>query len=159
MFVVWDTLVCQPHPCSHILRSTHEFAAYTMNVEHQKKLSAFRFRNGQEAQFVPTGIPILQFASKPNGIVTHASQRIHCNRLFAKQWRIRPPGLNLGCPAPLSAKHRDFSHAAGLQLLQLTSLKDQFKLCLVQNKTKFCARTQRKMKSFHDNQYMPKFYF
>ena len=36
----WDTLVCQPHPCSHILRSTHESTAYTMNGEHQKKVES-----------------------------------------------------------------------------------------------------------------------
>ena len=88
MFVV----VCQPHPCSHILRSTHEFAAYTMNGEHQKKLRAICFRKDREAKFVLTSIPILQSASKPNGIVTHAAQWIHCNRPFAKWWRIRPPG-------------------------------------------------------------------
>ena len=88
----WDTLVCQPHPCSHILRSTHEFATYTMNGEHQKKLRAFRFRNDREAQFVPTGISILRYAATPNGIVTHAAQQTHCNRPFAKWWRIRPPG-------------------------------------------------------------------
>jgi len=113
----WDTLVCQPHPCSHILRSTHEFAAYTMNGEHQKKLRAIRFRKDRMAKFVPIGIPILQSAATPNGIVTHAAQRTHCNRPFAKRWRIRPPGLNLGRSAPLSAKRRDFSRAAGLQLL------------------------------------------
>ena len=88
----WDTLVCQPHPCSHILRSTHVFAAYTMNGEHQKKLRAIRFRKDQEAKFVPTGIPNLQSAATPKGIVTHAAQRMHCNRPFAKRWRIRPPG-------------------------------------------------------------------
>ena len=113
----WDTLVCQPHPCSHILRSTHEFAAYTMNGEHQKKLSAFRFRNGREAQFVPTGISILRSATTPNGIVTHEAQRTHCNRPFAKRRRIRPPSPSLGRPAPLSAKRRDLFRAAGLQHL------------------------------------------
>ena len=87
--------MCQPHPCSHILQSTHEFAAHTMNGEHQKKLRAFRFRKDREAEFVPTGIPILRSASTPNGIVTHAAQRTHCNRPFAKRWRIRPPGLTV----------------------------------------------------------------
>jgi hypothetical protein len=67
-----------------------------MNGEHQKKLRAISFRKDQEAKFVLTGIPILQSVSKPNGIVTHAAQWIHCNRSFAKRWRIRPPGLNLG---------------------------------------------------------------
>jgi len=113
----WDTLVCQPHPCSHILRSTHEFAAYTMNGEHQKKLRAIRFRKDREAKIVPTGISNLRSAVTPNRIVTYAAQRTHCNRLFAKQRKIRPPGLSLGRPAPLSAKCRDLSRAAGLQLL------------------------------------------
>ena len=105
------------HPCSHILRITHEFAAYTMNGEHQKKLRAIRFRKARKAKFVPTSIPILQSAVTPNGIVTHVAQQIHCNSPFAKRWRIRPPSLNLGCPAPLLAKRRGLSRAAGLQLL------------------------------------------
>ena len=100
----WDTLVCQPHPCSHILRSTHESRAHIMNGEHQKKLRAFRFRKDREAQFVLTDISILQSAVTPNGIVTHAAQRTHCNRPFAKRWKIRPPDLSLGRPVPLSAK-------------------------------------------------------
>ena len=91
----WDTLVCQPHPCSHILRSTHESISYITNGEHQKKLRAFRFRKDRGAQFVPTGIPILQSAAMPNGIVTHAAQRTHCNMPFSKRWRIRPPGLTV----------------------------------------------------------------
>ena len=113
----WDTLVCQPHPCSHILWSTHEFAAHTTNGQHQKKFRAIRFRKDREAKFVPTGIPILQSATTPNGIVAHAAQRTHGNRPFAKQWRIRSSGLSLGRSAPLSAKCRDLPHAAGLQLL------------------------------------------
>ena len=103
MFVV-RTHLCQPHPCSHILRSTHEFAAYTMNGEHQKKLRAIRFKKDRKAKFVSTRIPILQSAVTPNGIVTHAAQRTHGNMPFAKRWKIRSPDLSLGRPVPLSAK-------------------------------------------------------
>ena len=88
----WDTLVCQPHPCSHILRSTHESTAHATNGEHQKKLRAFHFRKDREAKSRPTDIPILWSATTPNWIATHAAQRTHCNRLFAKWWKIRPPG-------------------------------------------------------------------
>ena len=80
---------------------------------------------------MPTGILILQPPATPSRFVTHAAQRTQCNQPFAKRWRIRPPGLSLGRPAPLSAKRRDLSRAAGLQSLWLTSLIDQFKLCLV----------------------------
>jgi len=113
----WDTLVCQPHPCCHILRSTHEFAAHTMNGEHQKKLRAVRFRKDREAKFVPTGIAILRSAATPNGFVTRAAQRTQRNGPFAKRWKIRPPGLSLGRPVPPSAKRRDLFRAAGLQPL------------------------------------------
>jgi hypothetical protein len=63
-----------------------------MNGEHQKKLRAFRFRKDREVKIVPTGISNLRYATTLNGIVTHMAQQTHCNRPFAKRWRIRPPG-------------------------------------------------------------------
>ena len=66
---------------------------------------------------MPTGILILQPPATPSRFVTHAAQRTQRNEPFAKWWRIRPPVLLLGRSAPLLAKHRDLSHAAGLQFL------------------------------------------
>ena len=93
MSCLWLGYTCvQPHPCSHILRSTQEFAAHITNGEHQKKLRAFRCRKDREANSRPTGIPILRSATTPNRFVTRAAQRTQRNGPFAKRWRIRPPG-------------------------------------------------------------------
>ena len=124
------TLVSQPHPCSHILRSIQGIIADITNGEHQKKLRAICRRKSQEAKSRPIGKPILQSPATPSRFVIHAARRTQRNKPFAR-WRIRPPGLCLGFSAPLSAKCRDLSRAAGLQSLWLTSLKDKFKLCLV----------------------------
>ena len=88
----WDTLVCQPHPYTHILQSTQWFAAHITKGEYQKKLRAIHCRKDREAKSRPAGIPILRSAATPNGIVTYAAQWTHCNRPFAKLWKIRPPG-------------------------------------------------------------------
>ena len=118
MSCLWLGYTCvQPHPCSHILRSTQESTAHTTNGEHQKKLRAFRCRKDREAKSRPTSIPILRSAATPNGFVTRSAQRTQRNGPFAKWRKIRPPGLSLGRPAPLSAKRRDLSRAAGLQVL------------------------------------------
>ena len=113
----WCTLVCQPHPCSHISQSTQGTTAHRTNGEHQKKLSAVRHRKSRPAKSRPTSIPILQSPATPNKFVTHTSQRTQRNGTLAKRWKIRPPGLFLGCPAPLSVKRQDFSRGVGMQSL------------------------------------------
>ena len=111
-------------------RSTQGITAHIMNGEHQKKLRAICSRKSREAKSRPTGIPILQSPATPSRFVIHAARRTQRNKPFAR-WRIRPPGICLGRPAPLSAKRRDLSRAAGFQSLWLTSLNYQFKLWLV----------------------------
>ena len=82
MYVV-GTHLCANHTPILTFYEVPRNLQHTSRMEStRKKLRTFHCRKNREAKSRPTGIPILQSATTPNGFMARAAQQTQCNGLF-----------------------------------------------------------------------------